>query len=110
MHEIDPQHALMFKQLVSQGRVSNGAKLFDVQPCATGMELDEETGEFLGDDCINQVFSMVQQDKLPGTALLGDFIALKFYDMTKNGEPWVKRLAFVLAAATAIIRQVCAHV
>ena len=112
LHDLDPQHAMMFKRLASQSRrISNtesvaANSIFSMEPCGTGMEINSETGEPLSSKCIDDVFASVQQDKLPGTALLGDFIAQKFYTMSKEEKPWVERFAFVIAAATAITRQV----
>ena len=112
MYNLHPEHALNFKRLVSETCSSESAlsmtkKMFSVKPCGTGTEIDSSTGELLDDKCINSVFAMVQQDKLPGTALLFDFVANTFFDMSKKGEPWVKKFAFVVAAGTAIMRQVC---
>lgn len=112
IYKVDPEHALNFKRVVAESCTSEHAlgmtkQVFSVKPCGTGTEIDRSSGKLLDADCINNVFEMVQQDKLPGTALLFDFVANTFFDMSKKSEPWVKKFAFVVAASTAIMRQVC---
>lgn len=101
-------HALHFKRLATEtcaSETASATSMFSVEPCGTGTEIDRKTGKLLDASCINEVFAMVQQDKLPGTALLFDFVAHTFFAMSKKDEPWAKKFAFVVAAGTAIMRQ-----
>ena len=116
MRSLNAQHAVMFRRIASnadrieleegqQGLL--GGWITRVSPCLTGLEYNTVEDRMEPPDCIDSVFAMVKQDKLPRPDELGYFIAYNFMNMHQNDDPWIKRFAFVLSAGTAMIRKVC---
>ena len=120
MRRVDAEHALMFRRLASRARREQleqqleegqegllGGWIFPVEACVTGLEYNTDTDKMETSECIDSVFAMVTQDKLPKPAELGYFIAYHFREMGKNKDPWIKRFAFVLSTGIGMIRKVC---